>query len=196
MRFVIHVAALLLMGCGSQTTCGPEQCASVCAQQNNPDALALSNFERTLFEPMVKDTREGIRAWDDKSVGVCRGAGRDCEEFLGIDAQNLPEGEYMMRAELRVPHVGERGTWKVRFETECTTTRKTANGDSNTTNTSTRDFDIQWVGEDRGARLSPLYKIRSPNPNGAQSCKWKLTGLNPPGTNNGWSGIWSVPAGE
>lgn len=211
MRLFAFAAGLAaLTACGSTTTvageCGPAECADVCASREAPAAGSatgavaaaasgggsLTAFEKTHFDPLLEDLRAGVRPWDDKSTGICKGSGKDCTEFVGTEVTDLPPGEYMMRAELRVP---KNGAWKVRFDTECTVTKKTANGESSSTNTSSKEYDVNYLGEERGSRLSPLYKITSPNPYGAQSCKWTLTGLHPDG-DQVYTGSWSVPGKE
>jgi hypothetical protein len=191
---------VVLSGCdqlGMGGECGPTECAGVCAQGAVAAAAsegAISTFESGLIEPLLTDVRRGIVPWSDQSVGICKGSGRDCDEYLGATVTDLPPGEYMVRAELRVPNIGEKGTWKVRFDTECTTTKKSANGETTTTNTSSKDYDVQYTGEEHGSRLSPLFKIQSPNKNGAQSCTWKLQSLHPDKPAE-WTGSWSVPQG-
>jgi hypothetical protein len=96
----------------------------------------------------------------------------------------------MLRAELRVPDVGEKGTWRVRLDTECTIPKE--NGSS--TNTYTKEYDVQFAGTDHGARLSPLYKFSSPEKQGAKTCTWKITALHPDQPTE-WTGSWSVPKG-
>jgi hypothetical protein len=157
-----------------------------------PPGTGMTAFEQSLVGPVIDDVRGGIRAWNDQSVGICKGSGRECEEFVGRDAPNLLPGEYMVRAELRVPKLGEKGTWKVRFDTECTTTKKTASGESSTTNQTSKEYEVQWAGEEHGSRLSPLHRIKSPHPSGAQSCTWKVTGLHPDQPTE-FTGSWSVP---
>jgi hypothetical protein len=152
----------------------------------------LTAFEHTLVDPVLDDIRQGIRPFTSESVGICKGQGKECEEYLGLDVGELPPGQYMVRAEFRVPRSGEPGTWKVQFDTECTTTRTTASGESTSTSSNTRDYDVRYAGEDRGYRLSPLYSIDSPSTGGARSCTFKLIGLHPDG-DKVIQGSWSTP---
>ena len=56
---------------------------------------------------------------------------RECESDAKLDAGELPEGQYILYSERAVPDVGPKGTWKVKLETECTTTRKKDDGSEN-----------------------------------------------------------------
>jgi hypothetical protein len=154
----------------------------------------LTSFEEGLVGPMISDVRAGVQPWNEQSIGICKGQGRDCEEFLGASVEDLPPGEYMMRAELKVPRLGDKGIWRVRFETQCTTTRKTERGESTTTNSSSKEYDVQFAGTERGSRLSPLFTIRSPDASGEKHCTYKLTSLHPDKPSE-WTGSWTVPQG-
>jgi hypothetical protein len=138
--------------------------------------------------------RAGVQPWSEQGIGICKGQGRECEEFLGMSAEELPPGEYMLRAEFKVPRVGEKGTWQVRFESQCTTTRRNARGESTTTSSTSKEYDLQYAGTERGSRLSPLQTIRSPDPSGEKNCAYTLTSLHPDKPMV-WKGSWSVPQG-
>ncbi len=188
----LWVVLVALTGCGGAApTCGEADCAPVCEAAGKE---GLTAFEQGLVAPVIADVRAGITPWNETSIGVCRGSGRDCDAWIGAAADDLPPGEYMLRAELKVPDVGPRGTWKLKLDTECTTTRKTATGESTSTTTAhSREYDeMQYAGEEHGSRISPMYRITSPNPGGAQACTWKLTTLHPDHPAE-WSGRWSVP---
>lgn len=190
-----RLIVLVLVGCGGPApVCGEAECAGIGAAKG---AVALSAFEQELLAPVIADVRGGIQPWNDTSIGVCKGNGRDCDGWIGTAADDLPPGDYMLRAEVSVPDVGPRGTWKLKLDTECTTTRKKASGEStSTTTTHSRDYEeMQYSGEEHGSRISPMYRITSPNPGGAQSCTWKLTALHPEHPTE-WTGRWSVPAVE
>lgn len=203
MRLVVIGGVLgSLVGCsGGSTTCGQAECASVCASAaaaTPPSAgVALSAYEQQVLAAAIDDVRQGVRPWNEQSIGLCKGQDRDCAEFLGTTiADPLPPGEYMLRAEVRVPKVGEKGTWKMHLKTECTTTRASGTSQTTSTNANERDYDeLQYAGEEHGLRVSPMFRITSPNPTGAQACTWTLTTTNPdhPMT---WSGAWSVPGKE
>ncbi|MET0403976.1 MAG: hypothetical protein ABW123_16310 [Cystobacter sp.] len=152
----------------------------------------LTAFEESLVGPLLTEVRAGVQPWGEQGIGICQGQGRDCPEFLGTNVGELPPGQYMVRAELKVPQVGSKGTWRVRMETQCTTTRKTERGSSVTTNSSSKEYDVQYAGSDHGSRLSPLLTIRSPDANGAKDCTYTLTSLNPDAPME-WKGSWSVP---
>ncbi|MCA9489958.1 MAG: hypothetical protein KC621_08545, partial [Myxococcales bacterium] len=125
---------LFLLACGAPTTaeCGPAECAAVCEQSPAPAPASdpvtegkagkqgkaggqkMTSFEHQLLDEVLDDVRAGVRPWDDQSVGVCAGK-KECTTFLGLDAGELGKGDYMVKAELRVPQIGEKGTWKVEF---------------------------------------------------------------------------------
>lgn len=197
----------LLGACGqAPAKCDEAACKSICEKsgaQAAPAAKApaakagasgLSAFEQGLVDPILEDVRAGIRPFADNSVGLCKGAGKDCEEFLGLEAE-LTEGEYMLRAELRVPKSGDNGTWKVKLETECETVTKTKSGESKSSRSSSKEYTVRYVGEDHGYRLSPLYKITSPHKGGTRNCAWKLVMMHPDGDKT-VEGKWMVPAAE
>ena len=137
---------------------------------------------------MLADIRAGVRPWNDQSIGVCAGK-KDCDTFLGPSPGELPRGHYQVRAELLVPAAGPKGTWKVRFETECVTEKK---GGEPVRSTYDRTYEVQYVGPDRGSRLSPLRTITSPSEGGPQRCTWKLTAPHADQVNT-WEGSWSTP---
>lgn len=192
---------LWLSACGSPPCrCGMDECAEVCAAAREPAAATPSpaaptpaapvgsSFEEGLLGPAREDVRAGVRPWDDAAVGVCVGK-RECKEFLGADAGELGPGDHLVKAELRVPTVGEKGTWKVRFETECRVGRA---GAEPTVATYAREYDVWYVGPDKGFRLLPLRAIESPSKDGPQDCTWTLTALHPQGDAT-WRGSWRVP---
>lgn len=202
MRLIL-LPALLLAGCPTQTECGPAECAAICdaaASVAPTDAPApeptggtrLSEYEAELVAPILEDVRAGVRPFDEEGIGICRGK-RECEEYLGMEVGELPPGEYMLQADVRVPRSGE--GWKVELTTECETVRTTASGESRTTSDYSRSYDVRYAGEQRGYRLRPLRTIQSPNPGGAQSCTWTITAPHPSG-DKVYSGSWSVPAAE
>lgn len=202
---LLLAAAAALTGCGVPAAdCGPAECADVCANAPATSATpatsaasgpTLTEFEVSLVQPILDDVRQGVRPYAEQSTGICRGQGKVCDEYLGLEAGELPPGEYMVRAELRVPKQGEPGTWKVRFDTECVTTRVTANGETTSTSNNSREYDVRYAGEDRGYRLSPLLTIDSPSRGGARACTWELVAPHPDG-DKVISGSWSTPAEE
>jgi hypothetical protein len=190
-----------LAACGSPPCrCGADECAEVCAAARPaevaaptpgapPEAPARgSDFEEALLAPAREDVRAGVRPWDDTAIGVCVGK-RECKEFLGADAGELSKGDHLVKAELRVPTVGEKGSWKVHFETECRVERP---GAEPTVATYARDYDVWYVGPDKGFRLLPLRAIESPSKEGPQACTWTLTARHPDGDRS-WTGSWRVP---
>lgn len=186
---------MVLLGCGGgEPVCGDAECAAVCRTAGD---AGLTPFEQGLLAPVIADVRGGITPWNETSIGVCEGNGRDCERWIGAAADDLPPGVYMLRAELRVPDVGPVGTWKARLDTACTTTRTSPSGASTSTPTEhSRTYEeLQYAGEEHGSRISSMYRITSPNPGGAQVCTWKLTSLHPDHPAE-WAGRWSVAGAQ
>ncbi|WNG37131.1 hypothetical protein F0U60_28090 [Archangium minus] len=193
--FILAItAAGTLLACKGGDTTGAASSTDCATSSSSGGSSGLSAFEQGLVGPLLTDVREGVQPWSEQSIGICKGQGRDCEEFIGTNAEDLPPGEYMMRAELKVPRVGDKGTWRVKFEAQCTTTRKTASGETTTTSTTSKEYDVQYAGTERGSRLSPLFTIRSPDPSGEKHCNYKVTSLHPDKPSE-WTGSWSVPQG-
>jgi len=200
---LIRISVALLIctaGCGSTAPadCPPADaasCASICDAADKgkaatpPEKSSLTAFEKSVVDPMLEDVRAGVRPFDGKSIGICKGQGRDCDEFIGTDAGVVPEGKHMLRGEFRVPKTGE---WTVDLSVKCKTTTKS--GDSTTTTESGYDksYKVSYVGEERGSRLSPLYKIDSPRDRGTTECKYTLTAPHPDG-DKVYEGSWTVP---
>lgn len=196
----------MLIGCGGPGECGVEECADVCAKLGPAEAPkpaaatapaqkggGLTTFEEGLVGPILEDLRGGVRPFGDEGIGVCKGSGKNCESFLGSSPGELAPGKHMLRAELAVPKSGPKGTWKVKFDIECTTTKKTESGSSTSTSTKSKEYTVIYAGEDRGYRLQPLWTIDSPSPHGAKDCKYKITAPHPDGEDNVYSGSWKVP---
>ncbi len=154
----------------------------------------VSESEYALLEPFLVDLREGIREFSENSVGVCRGQSKNCEEFMGLDAGTLPEGKFMVRADLQAPKLHPEGKWKVDFAVDCEVTKVSKNSTSNTTKSYSKSYEITHVNRtEHGYRLSPLYTITSPSTSGTHNCKWTITGqnLDKPVV---WSGSYTIPA--
>ncbi len=197
---------LWLVGCGGGTAeCGPAECADICARGEAPApspatappapapaAAAMSDFEHQLIDPLVEDVRGGVRPWSDQSVGICKGK-KTCDEFLGREPGELPKGDYIVMAELRVPNVGPKGTWTVTFETDCTSIRETPNGESRDTRNYNRTYEVTYAGDERGFRLMPLRMIESPSGSSRTECTWRLKAPHPDG-DKVVEGSWSTPA--
>ena len=150
--------------------------------------LAVDGWEAAVLTPVLEELRDGITLWDDEGRGICKG-NRDCDEFLGADATDLPEGQYLVQAVLKVPSQG--GPWKVKFDVACNTTIQ--NG-RDTTQKHDREFEVKHTGSHRGYPLRPLWKIRSPHPQGARSCTYSLTGVRSDGqVLDSWKGSYNTP---
>ena len=161
-----------------------------------PKGIALTEKESELLKPYIEDIREGVRLWNEQGIGICKGQNKDCEEFLGTDAGELPEGSYMIRAELQAPKIAPTDKWRTTFTVDCEITKKTKNGETSTNKSYKKEYKITHSSrEDHGYRLSPHYKISSPSPYGKQDCKFKMTAHNIDGDKD-FTGSWQVPAKE
>jgi hypothetical protein len=177
--------------------CGPAECAAICDkdEQDTPPLPkdTLSDYERSVVDPVLEDLRHGVRPWGEKTVGICpSGGARKCEDFLGTQAEGLPPGDYILHAELRVPKVGE--GWRVRFETDCTTIKEKDGSETRTTKDYSKEYEVHYINEERGATLSPLTRIKSPGRYGRQECTWQIVAPHPDGDKT-IKGSWSVPDG-
>ncbi|NCG20952.1 MAG: hypothetical protein GWP91_18235 [Rhodobacterales bacterium] len=197
-------ASIALTACGSgEAECTPAQCEALAGQPAPEEAASkpvpaeapaqgdLTAFEKSLVDPMLEDLRAGVRPFNDHAVGICKGQGKDCQYFMGTDVGELPPGDFMVRAELQAPALGE--DWTVNFATECETTKVTDGGSTTSKTGRDKDHTVDHREGDRGYRLSPLYNITSPNHGGAKSCTWTLTAKHPDG-DKVYTGSWSVPA--
>lgn len=184
--------ALLLAGCGGGE-CDEAACAGVCAAKAASGQLTA--FEQGLVGPLLEDVRQGVRPLGPESLGVCKGKGRECEQFLGADVGELPPGEYMLFGELRAPNAGEVDTWKARLEIDCEVTRTTPAGTTTTPQQTRREYTVRYSGPDRGYKISPMYPIDSPSRGGARACTWRVIGAHPDG-DKVYQGSWSTPAAD
>ena len=105
----------LLLACSSPAECPACPACEACDEPG----VALEPWEEELLGPVLDELRAGIVLHGDEPFGVCRGAS-GCDEFLGQDVGDLPEGDFLLRAELKAPAVGE--GWTVDFRVDCTTT--------------------------------------------------------------------------
>ena len=192
---------LALVGIGALVACSGETATTTPAGDSaaTPSKAAapaggMTAFEDSIVGPMLKDIRAGIRPFNESGIGICKGSGKECPEYIGREVGELPEGEYMVRAELAVPNAGAKDTWKVRFETECKTIKVSKDGasKSESTNSRNKEYTVVHRQGETGYRLSPLFKIKSPHPSARQECSWKLTGLHPDG-DQVYSGSWIAP---
>lgn len=197
----IAVAATFVLAACSPQPPTAESCAPLCeaaAATGKPAAAGtdagLTAFEQELVNPLLEDLRAGVRPFDAESIGVCEGE-KECDVFVGADAGELPPGEYMVQALLRVPQMGEKGTWKVEFATDCTTTTSTEKGENTSTRSSSKTYDVEYVGTERPYRLAPLRKLTSPMKGGTQTCDYTVTAAHPDG-DKVYTGSWTLPADE
>jgi hypothetical protein len=187
--------SLLLVGCGGE--CGPEECATVCAEapppglgltdgpevEPEPAGPAITSREQAILDAVLEEVRAGIRPWpSEDAIGVCRGR-KDCDRFLGTDAGKLSRGSFFVRADLKVPP-GPPGTWTVTFHTECTTP-------DGQVSIFDREHDVVHNGGDRPTRLQPLRAFEVPSDEGPQTCTWKLVAPDPAG-DRVFQGSWEV----
>ena len=197
MNSEIKLLITLTLSCVVATACAGDSASKVTAEATTSKggaASGLTAFENSVIEPILSDLRAGIRPFNESGIGICKGSGKECGGYLGRDVGELPPGDYMMRAELAVPASGPADSWKVRFETECKTIRISADGKnkSESTNNRSKEYTVKYRSGDIGYRLSPLFKITSPNPSARQECSWKLVGTHPDG-DKVYEGAWIVP---
>ncbi len=209
MRISLVLALSILAGCGGSAAPTPEACADICAQEGDAapadeaaeaaeapasagaSDVKLTQFQADLLASSIEDIAGGVRPFEPTAIGICKGQ-RTCDEFVGTDVGELPEGDYIIKAELRVPNHGDPGTWKVQFSTSCTTTRTTDNGESSSSSESSREYDVRYAGKERGYRLMPLRTIQSPSQGGKRECTYTITAPHPDG-DKVYGGSWSVP---
>ena len=198
-----HLPLFLLVACGGETIAPTaESCAAICAAadkaaQPAPAAEApapasrggatMTEYEQKILGPVLEDLRNGVRPFDDQSVGLCQGKST-CDRFIGTSSKGLEPGDYILQAVLAVPKEGD--GWTITLATDCTTTK----GDSTTNKSDSKDYELKYPGEGRGYKLVPLRRIKSPGTYGAQSCSWKITAPHPDG-DKVYEGEWSVPEG-
>jgi hypothetical protein len=153
--------------------------------------IEVEPWQRAVLAPYVEELSNGLQPYGEKGFGVCEGRDRSCDNFLGSKAPELEPGEYVVRAEVAVPALGE--NWKVQFKIACETTR--ANGKV-TPYSHERMYDIKHIArDDRGYRLHPLWTIQSPHKQGARSCTYELVPYRPDGsTGSTWTGSYTTPA--
>jgi hypothetical protein len=182
---------LLALACSSQA---PTDCPD-CPDCPGPgpaaatDGTQLEAWEAELLAPTLEELRSGIRTWGDQPFGVCEGK-RDCDRYLDANPGALEPGSFFVRAELKVPQVGE--GWKATFSVDCTSTD--SRGNSSEQNHE-KTYEIKYTGKDRAYRLQPLWKIQSPHPGGARSCDFSLTPIRPDGeAGEPWTGHYETPA--
>ena len=202
-NLITPLAFLVVTACGGQQPPSAEACASFCDNSGTATEAApaaapagaksagLTSFEEAQVGPVLEDLRAGVRPFDGESIGVCKGD-RSCDSYIGAEGKDLAPGKYMVQAMLRVPKTGEKGTWKVEFATECTTTKKTSGGETSSTNSSSQSYEVYYAGEERPFRLAPLRTITSPNKGGARSCTYTIVAPHPDGDKI-YKGSWSVP---
>lgn len=166
--------------------CNP---APTCPETPSEDRV-LSVAEAKLLAPYLADLRAGVRLFGDQGFGVCQGK-RSCDQYLGAEPPPLAEGDYLIKAELSVPELGE--GWKVHFRISCDLT--TLEGRT-TTQQHDKLYDVRHVNnETMGYRLQPLWMIQSPHPNGSRTCTFSLAPVDPSGQEGShWKGRYTTPA--
>lgn len=174
-------------------TCGEAECAAVCADGDAGSAgPELTEFEKKIVDPILADVREGVRPWSETGIGICKGK-RECEEFLGASvADPLPAGDYLLMADLRVPRTGDAHTWTIEVTTDCETVKVTENGETKSSSSNSRSYDVRYAGEERGYRLMPLRTITSPSDGGSRHCTYTIKAPHPDGEKV-YTGSWSTP---
>ena len=202
----MFLSLFLFFACGEQSKeCEPcPKCPSADAGDTQKDSTAKSNTpssdlsekELALLKPYLNDIREGIRPFNEKGIGICKGLDRTCPEFLGTEVGDLPAGEYQLRADLVAPKLSPEEKWEMQVDINCEITRKLKNGDSKTNQDWSKTYKISHTNnKEHGYRLSPLRKITSPSKYGRQDCTYTMTAKNANG-DKVYSGKWSVPSKE
>lgn len=155
-----------------------------------PADRVLDASEAALIKPYLEELRQGIQLVGDQGFGICQGK-RSCDTFLGLEPPPLEAGDYLVRAELGVPELGE--GWKVKFKIDCDLT--TAEGKTSHQNHE-KVYDVRHVRTpDMGYRLQPLWMIQSPHPNGSRTCAFSLTPIRPDGAEGTpWTGRYTTAA--
>lgn len=176
---------LSFLACSSPPTDCPECPDPATAQaQESP---GMEAWEAELLAPTLEALREGIQPVPEQGLGICSGI-QSCESFLGAEPGVLPQGDYLVYAELSVPILGD--NWAVHFRLHCETTRSdgsTAPSDYD------RRYNVHNSGPNRGYRLSPMMRIKSPNTAGPKTCTYTLTPTRPDGVDGtAWSGSYST----
>ena len=171
----------------SKATC-PE--CPECPKCPKDSGSSLTTAEEKLLAPSLEELRKGIQPFDSSAIGICKTSGKECDEFLGTTAKDLPEGEYILHAKLLAPSLKPEDGWKVEFHRECRTFKQTKNGETSSTNTYSKEYNISY--SSKGYHLSPLATISSPEKYGRKECDWKLIFHNVNGQEE-VSGSWSVP---
>ncbi len=172
----------LLLACTPE----PAECPT-CPTVEAPK-LAVDDWEAQVLTPVLEELRQGITLWDDQGWGICKG-NRDCDEYLGAEAMDLPAGQYLVQAVLKVPSQG--GPWKIGFDVVCHTQIRSG---ADTTQKHDREFEVKHTGAHRGYPLRPLWKIRSPHPQGSRDCELTLTAVRSDGkVLDTWTGRYSTP---
>ncbi len=151
--------------------CNCTPCPAVPAATGSP----LEDWELQVLDKDLQSLRAGIQARGEQGFGLCEGA-QSCERFLGAAPGELPPGAHILQAELDVPRLGE--DWQVRFDLTCSVTTP-AGTELDVDHSKT--YGVVHTGSKQGYRLSPLWKIQSPHPQGARDCELSLTPIRPDG---------------
>ncbi len=197
LRAVIAVSAVSLFAAivGCSGDCDEKKREAICKKAGGAPAAAgpsgdLTSFEEGQIGPILEDLRGGVRPYNEQGIGICRGA-KTCDEYLGMEVEDLAEGEYILMAELKVPELGS--DWTITLNIECERVVTTANSENRSTKTSSKTYKVKYVryAEPRGYRLMPLRTIESPS-HGQRTCEYKLMAPHPDG-DKVYSGSWSTP---
>lgn len=184
--------ALSLGGClAALVACTGAPEPADCPECTECPSDALEEWEAALLAPDLASLREGVHPYSAQGWGVCSGE-KKCEEHMGTAVGELAEGDYIIHSELAVPKLGE--GWQVRFDLSCDIQGK--NG-GNTEYNHDKTYGVIHAGKERGYRLTPLWKIQSPHPQGARDCTYSLTPIRPDGgEGTPMTGSYSTPMPE
>ncbi len=180
------IALALLTGCAQETTpTSPVACPECpTCPEAAPAANALDEWEQQMLAPHIEAVKAGVTPTGDRGFGVCTGS-KKCGTYLGSDPGELPPGDYVIRAELAVPSIGE--GWQARFAVSCDGAGSTAYE---------KVYKVSYSGAGRGYRLDPLRSIHSPHRSGeARSCTFEMVPIRPDGKElEAMTGSYSTPA--
>ena len=99
----MFILTTLFLACSDSE---PKQTANTATKQECPNAqnvpkvvmIAQAQPKKSSLADSLSQIRTGIKPFDDASVGVCKGSGKNCEEFPRNHCQRSSRGEYMLSA--------------------------------------------------------------------------------------------------
>ena len=188
------VQLLFLLACGESKPC-PKDSQEACppCSEAEPsgasDGVMISVQEHEILDSYLEDVRNGVVAWSPESVGICERGEKsyECEKYVGLSLDSVPEGNYIIRGEFKVPELRRADDWKIKLDVNCDINR---NGTTRS-KTFNREYAVKYSGSKHGYRMG-LYPIVSPSVLGEETCTWKLeaNNLEKPMV---WEGTYVIP---